>query len=100
MSRSEKTSEVDGFDGTGVRVEIYDNPLADGYAIKVTANPHWFPNQSAELDVAAARVLAQQLADLVLEAELMNLEADSDADPAARRAAWDALTDLRNSKAQ
>jgi hypothetical protein len=44
-------------------------------------------------------VLAQQLADLVLEAELMNLEADSDADPAARRAAWDALTDLRG-KAQ
>lgn len=96
MFRSEKTSEVDGFDGTGVRVEIVDNHEAPGYVIKVTANPHWFPNQKAYLPVEAAGVLAKQLCDLVLEAQLMNIDADSDADPAARRAAWDALTDLRS----
>ena len=91
--------EIDGYDDTSVAVQIIDSIWEPGYTIKVTANPHWYPHQSAELTVEAARALAEHLQELVHEAYLMSLESDADAPPAMRLRAQDALTAWRIGRA-
>jgi hypothetical protein len=81
IDTSNDTREVDGFEDTGVGVEItrfgyvYDVEMPN--MIKVTANPQCWPNESATITPAAARVLAAHLTELADEADLRNLEANT-----------------------
>ena len=76
MSTTHDIRLVDGLDDHAISAEIYDDIMATEptFAIKVTANPHWYPSMRTYLTPAAARELAAHLTELADEADLLNLE--------------------------